>query len=245
MTPVPKRHPGQPGRRSRRRTHPTADPARAWARRLNRTRPGLTEFVLDGLATTYGHPQWRRRNDPTSELVLTILAQNTADTNAEQAFESLRRRFPFGRSVEAADAPPPESPPNGWGGLGLRPGDPPDWPTVETAPIEELVDAIRPGGLANQKAPRIQAALRAIREERGNHSLEFLGSMPPPEALAWLRAETVRLREAIALFGGGHALAGATLQDGGLPAAGVAERLDPDDWARIEVTFFGSWRQEQ
>jgi endonuclease-3 len=188
VTPVPKRGAGQPRPRSRRRTHPTADPARAWARRLNRTRPGLTEFVLDGLATIYGHPRWQRRNDPTSELVLTILAQNSADTNAEQAFESLRRRFPFGRSVEAADAPPPGSPPNGWGGLGLRPGDPPDWPAVETAPIEEVVDAIRPGGLANQKAPRIQAALRAIREERGDHSLEFLGSMAPPDALAWLTA---------------------------------------------------------
>jgi glycine cleavage system H protein len=65
------------------------------------------------------------------------------------------------------------------------------------------------------------------------------------EALAWLREEMVQLRDTIALLGGGHALAGATLQDGGLPAAGLAAELDPDDWARIAVTFFGSWRQQQ
>ena len=52
--------------------------------------------------------------------------------------------------------------------------------------IPELVDTIRPGGLANQKAPRIQTTLRTIREERGDHSLEFLGDMPPLEARDWL-----------------------------------------------------------
>ena len=45
---------------------------------------------------------------------------------------------------------------------------------------------IRPGGLANQKAPRIQATLRTIREERGDHSLEFLGDLPALEARDWL-----------------------------------------------------------
>ena len=59
---------------------------------------------------------------------------------------------------------------------------------VEHAPIAELIDVIRPGGLATQKAPRIQATLRTIREERGDHSLEFLGEMPALEARAWLTA---------------------------------------------------------
>ena len=49
-----------------------------------------------------------------------------------------------------------------------------------------MVDTIRPGGLANQKAPRLQAALRTIREERGDHSLEFLGDMSALEARDWL-----------------------------------------------------------
>jgi endonuclease III len=45
---------------------------------------------------------------------------------------------------------------------------------------------IRPGGLANQKAPRLQATLRRIREERGDYSLEFLGEMSALDARAWL-----------------------------------------------------------
>jgi endonuclease III len=57
---------------------------------------------------------------------------------------------------------------------------------VETAPVEELMEVIRPAGLQTQKAPRIQATLRKIREERGDHSLEFLGDLPPLEARAWL-----------------------------------------------------------
>jgi endonuclease-3 len=49
-----------------------------------------------------------------------------------------------------------------------------------------LTDVIRPGGLANQKAPRLQATLRRIREERADYSLEFLGDLPPLEARDWL-----------------------------------------------------------
>jgi len=173
-------------RRSGKRAKP--DPNRAWARRLERTRPGFVEFVLEGLADLYGTPTYERRNDPTSELVLTILAQNSADINAEAAFESLRRRYPFASSAAAADGPAPDSPPPGWGGVGIRPGDPPDWMAVELAPVEDLADAIRPGGLHNLKAPRIQSALRIIREARGDHSLEFLGDLEPTAALAFLTA---------------------------------------------------------
>ena len=57
---------------------------------------------------------------------------------------------------------------------------------VEFAPLPELVETIWPGGLGNQKAPRIQATLRAIREERGDYSLEFLGDMSALEARDWL-----------------------------------------------------------
>jgi glycerate 2-kinase len=156
------------------------DPIKAWVRRLERTRPGLVPFVLDGLAAEYGHPIWERRLDPTSELILTILTQNTADVNAEHAFESLRAAFPSDGPVEVHRAL------SGWGGVGLPDGRPPDWTVVETAPLDELVEAIRPGGLAVQKAPRIQAALRRIREVRGDHSLEFLGEMTALEARDWL-----------------------------------------------------------
>ena len=176
------------GRRPATRKRRKPDPNRAFAGRLQRTRPGFVEFVLEGLADLYGTPVYRRRNDPTSELILTILAQNSADVNAEAAFESLRRRYPYGSSVAAADGPAPAQPPAGWGGVGVRPGDPPDWMAIEFAPVEELADAIRPGGLHNLKAPRIQAALRAIRESRGDHSLEFLGDIAPTDALAFLTA---------------------------------------------------------
>ena len=57
---------------------------------------------------------------------------------------------------------------------------------VEQAPLEELIDVIRSGGLAPQKAPRIQASLRRLREQRGDHSLEFLGEMDPLAAREWL-----------------------------------------------------------
>jgi endonuclease-3 len=156
------------------------DPARAWAKRLARTRPDLVAYVLTELASTYGRPTWKRRLGPTSELILTILTQNSADTNAERAFESLRRAFPSTEPAESHDAG------DGWGGLGLSNAAPPDWLAVEQAPPAELVDAIRSGGLAQQKAPRIQAALRLIRAERGDHSLEFLGEMPALEARNWL-----------------------------------------------------------
>lgn len=167
------------GTRPTRRRRPP-DPAKAWARRLERTRPGLVGDVLAGLASAYGTPAWERRLDPTSELVLTILTQNTADVNAEKAFEALRLAYPSGRPAEA------HLPGLGWGGAGLSTAPPPDWPGVETAPLPELVDVIRPGGLAPQKAPRIQAALRTIREERGDHSLEFLAELPALEARDWL-----------------------------------------------------------
>jgi endonuclease III len=156
------------------------DPAIAWAKRLARTRPLLLEDTLDALRGQYGPQVWRRRLDPTSELILTILTQNSADINAEKAFVALRAAYPSDGAVEVHE------PGAGWGGAGLPPGAPPDWTRVENAPIEELIDVIRPGGLAPTKAPRLQATLRRIREERGNHSLEFLGDLPPLAARDWL-----------------------------------------------------------
>jgi endonuclease-3 len=60
------------------------------------------------------------------------------------------------------------------------------WESVMDAPTEEVRDTIRPAGLANQKAPRIQGALRSIEEERGELSLDFLNDMSVEEALEWL-----------------------------------------------------------
>ncbi len=166
----------RPAKRKRR----APDPIKAWVKRLDRTRPNLVRDVLDGLATIHGRPGWERRLDPTSELILTILTQNSADTNAEKAFEALRLAYPSGLPV-VHHIPGP-----GWGGDGLSDGAPPDWDAVERAPLEELVEVIRPGGLPNQKAKGILATLRIIRERRGDHSLEFLADMPALEARDWL-----------------------------------------------------------
>jgi endonuclease-3 len=141
--------------------------------------------VIDTLASVNGRPAWERRLDPTSELVLTILTQNSADTNAEAAFMALVAAYPSG-PVPPDLATRPLRYFQGWGGRGLPEMPMPDWAAVDAAPIPELTDVIRPGGLANQKAPRIQAALRALLANGGSYSLEFLAEKPPLEARDWL-----------------------------------------------------------
>jgi endonuclease-3 len=142
--------------------------------------------TLEAMATMYGRPTWQRVHDPTSELVLTMLSANSADINAEKAFDLLCRHWPplssLRRTTTTGEGLVTRP---GWGGAGIGESAA-DWAAVEFADIGELTDVIRPGGLANQKAPRIQAALRHIREQRGDYSLEFLGDMAPAEALAWL-----------------------------------------------------------
>jgi endonuclease-3 len=76
----------------------------------------------------------------------------------------------------------------------------PTWEAVRDATPDEVVAAIRPAGLANQKGPRIQAVLREITAQRGALDLEFLRQWP---------AEQHRHRAALfigqACFPGGHA----------------------------------------
>lgn len=141
--------------------------------------------TLGALEQMYGRPMWQRVYNPTSELILTMLSANSADINAEKAFDALCRRWPIHDQTNADRAASGFRP--GWGGVGIE--EPAaDWAAVADAPLDELVDIIRPGGLAPTKAPRIQAVLRRIAEERGDYSLEFLGSLGPAEALAWLTA---------------------------------------------------------
>lgn len=60
------------------------------------------------------------------------------------------------------------------------------WPAILAAPTLEVADAIRLGGLANVKAPRIQGVLAAILADRGELSLDFLGGLPLDEARRYL-----------------------------------------------------------
>jgi endonuclease-3 len=63
----------------------------------------------------------------------------------------------------------------------------PDWEAVAAADTEDVIDAIRTAGLANQKGPRIQGALKEIKAQNGGKiDLEFLRDMPHEEARDWL-----------------------------------------------------------
>ena len=65
--------------------------------------------------------------------MLTILSQNTSDTNRDRAYADLRSALP-------------------------------EWDDVAGAPLPVIERAIRSGGLAPTKAPRIRAVLRALRD---------------------------------------------------------------------------------
>jgi endonuclease-3 len=112
------------------------------------------EEVARRLERAHGPPS-RPRRDPLEELVLTILSQNTSDTNRDRAWERLRDRFD-------------------------------DWDDVRRAEPAELEEALRPGGLAGQKASAVQGLLEDLRRERGEISLDHLGEMDDAEAMDYL-----------------------------------------------------------
>jgi glycine cleavage system H protein len=58
------------------------------------------------------------------------------------------------------------------------------------------------------------------------------------EAVSWLHRELRRLRDFLASVPARQELAGATLQDGGLPVQGIGELLDEETWARLQEAFF-------
>jgi endonuclease III len=62
----------------------------------------------------------------------------------------------------------------------------PSWEAVRDAPAQEVVEAIRPGGLAQQKGPRIQQILARIGEDEPD--LDWLAAADREEAIAYLTA---------------------------------------------------------
>jgi endonuclease III len=74
---------------------------------------------------------------PLDELILTVLSQSTNDRNRDVAFLRLRERF-------------------------AKPGRPIDYAAMLAAPVAEVEEAIRPGGISKVKSARIQAILAAI-----------------------------------------------------------------------------------
>lgn len=64
----------------------------------------------------------------------------------------------------------------------------PTWEDVLAASPDDLAESIRQGGLANQKAPRIQQVLARIEREGDGWGLEHLSRLPLDQAKAWLRS---------------------------------------------------------
>ncbi len=62
----------------------------------------------------------------------------------------------------------------------------PTWEEVLQAPVNEVIKAIQPAGLANQKGPRIQKVLQEIIAQRGNLDLGSLADLPREEVRKWL-----------------------------------------------------------
>lgn len=62
----------------------------------------------------------------------------------------------------------------------------PIWEAVRDADPEEVINEIRPAGLANQKGPRIQKVLQQITDERGELNLDFLKEYSAEGAHNWL-----------------------------------------------------------
>lgn len=62
----------------------------------------------------------------------------------------------------------------------------PSWEDVALADPASVVEAIRSGGLANSKAPRIQAILIETKQRTGGYELNELATMPVADATRWL-----------------------------------------------------------
>jgi endonuclease-3 len=141
--------------RTRRRRGPS--PQKLAADRRARRR--LADIVLERLGDRYDHPTWAGpRVDTVSELVLTILSQNTADTNSFTAFTALRARYASWQEVLNAPLDELEAV--------LRPGG--------LAPTK------------SRRIKAVLAEVRDA--TKGSWDLSFLGEWPLEEAREWLMA---------------------------------------------------------
>ena len=62
----------------------------------------------------------------------------------------------------------------------------PTWVAVRDAPVEVVEEAIRPGGLSQTKAPRIQEILRRLPQAEGKPTLDWLADAQRDDALGFL-----------------------------------------------------------
>ena len=122
-----------------------------------RRRRRLADVVLERLGERYDHPTWAGpRVDAVSELVLTILSQNTADTNSFRAFTALRERYATWDEVLAA-------------------------PTDE---LEDVIRPGGLAPTKSKRIQHVLAEVHAATE--ASWDLSFLGGLPLIEARDWL-----------------------------------------------------------
>src|SRR5690348_15853438 len=126
--------------------------------------------IRDRLREVYGIPRMAPHGRPLDELVLTVLSQSTNDRNRDVAFLRLRERFVRGV---------------GEGGLPSTI----DYEAMLAAPVSEVEEAIRPGGISKVKSARIQAILAAISARHGPVEGGPVGHAPhdDPLSLEWMR----------------------------------------------------------
>ena len=62
----------------------------------------------------------------------------------------------------------------------------PSWEKVLEADVEEIADAIRVGGLANQKSVSIKGVLKWLKDTYGELNLDFICDMDPEDAIEML-----------------------------------------------------------
>ncbi len=117
--------------------------------------------IEEQMTAAYGERVWRSEQyaeDVLGALVATILSQNTSDLNSGRAYQSLKRAFPDG------------------------------WEAVRCASVTAVADAIRPGGLADTKAPRIQHILHEVYERNGQTDLDHIAAWTDGEIGDYLRS---------------------------------------------------------
>lgn len=108
--------------------------------------------ALDELYEVHGRRQWPGPDDLLGVLVNTLLNQQTTADLADRAFGRLLDRFGA------------------------------DWARIAEAPVDDIADAIRSAGLADQKARRLKGLLGQLHEQTGDYSLDHLRDHSPDEA---------------------------------------------------------------
>ncbi len=140
-----------------------ASKSRPKRRRASKKRTLSPTRIIELLDGEYGTLPWRPAGDPIAELVLTLLSQNTSDSNSGRAFIRLLNEFPDYESLLDADVKKIEK--------AIQPGG--------LAPTK----APRMQAMLREVWSR-----RAQAGAGGSFDLTFLQEMPLEEARAWLRS---------------------------------------------------------